>query len=275
LEDALSGTFFVVATPIGNLGDITFRAVETLKAVDLVVCEDTRVARRLLSHFGIQKRTISNFSGNEEKRLEEILDLLLNEKNVALTSDAGSPGISDPGFLLVRACREKGIPVACIPGPSALGAALSVCGLPSTRVLFLGFPPRKSGERSGLLNSLAADPATLVFYESPLRVRAFLCEIQSRLPGRDVSVLRELTKKFETAYRNPNPEDLPERGEYVLVVGPPSQVRSGGAVPEDAEAQVSLLVGQGYSEKDAMREIARRAGARRRDIYQSIKRREP
>ena len=270
----MPGTLFVVATPIGNLQDITSRALETLTMADLVVCEDTRVARRLLSHFGLKKPTLSNFTGNEERRVAQVLESLAADRTVALTTDAGTPGISDPGYLLVRACQDAGFPVVGVPGASALAAALSVCGLPTNRVLFLGFPPRKAGERRNLLASLAQDPSTLVFYESPRRVRTFLAELQERLPGRPIIALREMTKVFESAYRNPKPLDLPERGEYVLVAGPAAQPsRGGGEVPEDAAQRIAFLVGRGLSEKDAMKEVAHQSGVSRRDIYQQVKRR--
>lgn len=255
---------------------MTLRALETLKTCDLVVCEDTRVARRLLSHFGLNKPTLSNFSGNEERRVAQVLEALGEGKQVALTTDAGTPCVSDPGYLLVRACRGAGFPAVAIPGTSALAAALSVCGLPSNRVLFLGFPSRRAGERRRLLESLTREPSTLVFYESPRRVRGFLAELRERLPDREVVALRELTKVFESAYGNPSPEDLPERGEYVLVAGPPKDepARTGG-VPQDAAHLVEQLVERGLTEKDAMKEVARQSGVSRRDIYQQIKRRGP
>lgn len=271
----LTGTLFVVATPIGNLGDITLRALDTLRGADVVACEDTRLARRLLSHFGIQKPTFSNFAGNEERRVAQLLETLREGRSVALTTDAGSPGVSDPGYILVRACREAGIPVVAIPGPSALSAALSICGLPASRVLFLGFPPRRAGERRTLLESLAGDPATLVFYESPRRVRGLVSEMREHLGNRPFVALRELTKAFERTYWNPLPEDLPERGEYVLVAGPPAREARGGAPPEDAAARVADLVSRGVPEKDALRSVARASGVSRRAIYQIVKRREP
>lgn len=272
----MPGQLSVVATPIGNLQDMTLRALETLKTCDLVVCEDTRVARRLLSHFGLNKPTLSNFSGNEERRVKQVLEALGEGKQVALTTDAGTPCVSDPGYLLVRACRDAGFPAVVVPGASALAAALSVCGLPSSRALFLGFPPRRAGARRSLLESLEKDPSTLVFYESPRRVRGFFAELRERLPHREVVALRELTKVFESAYRNPAPEDLPERGEYVLVAGPPEGAPAGdGEVPQDAARLVAHLVGRGLGEKDAMKEVARQSGVSRREIYQRIKRREP
>ncbi len=269
----MPGTLFVVATPIGNLQDISLRAMETLKSVDGVVCEDTRVARKLLSHFGISKPTISFFAGNEESRVQQIIGRLKEDKNLALTSDAGTPGISDPGYLLVRECRNASIPVIPIPGPSALAAGLSVCGLPTSRVLFLGFPPRKQGERRKLLDSLAKDPSTLVFYQSPRRIRTFLKEAAELLPGREIMVERELTKKFEAAYRNPSPEEIPERGEFVLILGPPRrEVRQ---LPTDTDLlrqEVDELASRGIPEKEALREVAHQYGLKKRDLYQMLKR---
>lgn len=271
----LTGTLFVVATPIGNLGDITFRALETLRGADFVACEDTRVARRLLSHFGIQKRTFSNFAGNEERRVAQVLEALREGRSVALTTDAGSPGISDPGYILVRACREAEIPVVAVPGPSALSAALSICGLPTSRVLFLGFSPRRAGERRTLLESLAGDPSTLVFYESPRRVRGLVSEMREILANRHLVALREITKKFESTYEDPKPDELPERGEYVVVAGPPAREARGGAPPDDAAARVADLVSKGMPEKDALKSVARASGVSRREIYQIVKRRAP
>jgi len=270
----LPGTLYVVATPIGNLRDITLRAVDTLKAVDGVVCEDTRVARKLLAHLGLSKPTRSCFSGNEAGRVDRLVSLILEGESLALTTDAGTPGISDPGYLLVRECRKAEIPVVPIPGPSALAAGLSVSGLPASRVLFLGFPPRRQGERTRLLESLFEDPSTLVFYESPRRVRKFLEEARRLLPGRETLVEREITKRFESTYSNPEPGDLPERGEFVLIFGPPR--RGAAPAPGDPEsllAEVEARASDGLPEKEALREVAKSHGLKRRDLYQMIKRR--
>ncbi len=265
------GTLYVVATPIGNLSDITLRALEVLKAVDRVYCEDTRHTRKLLTHFGISKPMTSYFTGNEGGRTGEVLSRLEGGESIALVSDAGTPGISDPGYLLVRACRERGIPVVPVPGPSALAAALSVAGIPADRVLFLGFPPRRKGERERLLGTLASDPSTLVFYEAPHRVRAFLREAAALLPGRECVVARELTKRFESVAPASSPEDVPEKGEFALLFGPPAPTRRAGPDEPGLSEEVEALVAAGHREKEAIREAARRRGMSRREAYSLLK----
>ncbi len=265
------GTLYVVATPIGNLKDVTYRALEILKSVDLILCEDTRVTLKLLRHYGIQKPLKSFFVGNENQQVEALCDRIEAGENVALVTDAGTPGISDPGYVLVRACHDRGIPVSPVPGVSAVSAALSVSGLPSQRVLFLGFPPRKSGERARFLKSLAEDPSTLVFYEAPHRIRAFLTEAAGTFPDRECVVGRELTKRFETVAFVSAPDMVPERGEFVVLFGPP--VRTADQVPDltDVSSRVTALVAEGLDEKEAMRRVARERGVPRREIYSKFK----
>jgi 16S rRNA (cytidine1402-2'-O)-methyltransferase len=265
------GTLYMVATPIGHLRDITLRALDTLKEVDLILCEDTRVTRTLTSRHGIQKPLQSFFAGNEERRLGPVLERLRGGESVALVTDAGTPGVSDPGYLLVRACREEGIPVVPIPGASALASALSVSGLPSQRVLFLGFPPRKAGERARFLATLREDPATLVFYEAPHRIRAFLKEALSALPGRECVAARELTKKFESVAPVTDPERVPERGEFVVMFGPPAEPERRALKPEDAAGHVRALVESGVEEKEALRQVAREMGVPKREVYNIVK----
>ena len=267
------GTLFIVGTPIGHLKDVTLRALEVLQSVDRIVCEDTRVTRRLTARYGIQKPLESFFAGNEEHRVDAVVARLQAGENVALVTDAGTPAVSDPGYLLVRACREEGIPVVPVPGPSALATALSVSGLPSDRVLFLGFPPRRKGERRRLLQGLAGEPSTLVFYESPRRVRAFLEEALLLLPGRECVACRELTKVFETVGPVRSPEDVEERGEFVLLFAPPEA----RAVAPGVDRQVPLeeryaqILAEGVPAKEALRQLARERGLSRRDVYRDIK----
>lgn len=192
-----TGTLFVVATPLGNLDDLTFRAVKCLKEVDLIACEDTRRTTKLLNHLGIRKPLISCFEHNELARLDELLGRIGRGANVALVSDAGTPTISDPGFALVRAAHERGIKVSPIPGPSALVAALSVSGLPTDAFLFAGFLPRTSGARRTRLQALRALPATLIFYESPHRVVESLVDMIAILGDRRAFLCREVTKVHE------------------------------------------------------------------------------
>ncbi len=188
---------FLVATPIGNLEDLTHRAERVLKEADAVAAEDTRHTGRLLARLGIKAKLISFHEQNEEKRLPEILDLLKEGKNIALVSDAGTPGVSDPGFVLVRACHQNEIPVYAVPGPSAVLAALTTSGLPTNRFLFEGFLPKKPGKRRKRLEALRELDATLIFFESPYRLARFLNELREVLGDRQAAVARELTKKFE------------------------------------------------------------------------------
>lgn len=266
-----AGTLFVVATPIGNLRDITLRALDTLKAVDGVVCEDTRHTRKLLAHFGIDVKLESHFAGNEARRVPALVDAIQGGRSIALVTDAGTPAVSDPGYLLVRACREAGLAVVPIPGASALATALSVSGLPSTTVKFLGFAPRREGERKNLFASLAAEEATLVFYESPHRVRAFLTEARMGLPGRACLVAREMTKAFESFYRDPEPEALPEKGEFVLLFGPREAIPAPPAEPREIRERVKALVASGIPEREALKQTAKEFGVPRRAIYAVVK----
>jgi 16S rRNA (cytidine1402-2'-O)-methyltransferase len=241
----------VVGTPIGNLKDLTFRALEALRDSDLVLCEDTRVTRKLLEHYGLRKPLKSFFVGNETARMEEALEALRSGSRVALVTDAGTPGISDPGYLLVRACREN--------------------GLPAQRVLFLGFPPRKSGERKKLLEELSRDPSTLVFYEAPHRIHAFLREASTALQGRECIACREMTKIYEEFSAVTDPESVKERGEFVVLFGPPKD-KAGAAVSLDGvQADVEALVASGVEEKEALRRVARAKGVSRREIYGILK----
>ncbi|HLG93336.1 MAG TPA: 16S rRNA (cytidine(1402)-2'-O)-methyltransferase [candidate division Zixibacteria bacterium] len=215
---------FLVATPIGNLEDLSPRAERILKEADAVAAEDTRHTGQLLARFGIKAKLISFHEQNEEKRLPEILELLKEGKKIALVSDAGTPGISDPGFVLVRACHRNEFPVYAVPGPSAVLAALVTSGLPTNRFLFEGFLPKKPGKRRKRLEYLQELDATLVFFESPYRLAKFLEELKEALGDRQAAVARELTKKFEET-RTGNLSALaeyysahPPKGEITVVV---------------------------------------------------------
>lgn len=215
---------YLVSTPIGNLGDISQRALDTLNQVDYVVSEDTRKTGMLLKHFGISKRQISFREDNEERALSRLLDLLKEGHSLALVTDAGTPAISDPGYLLVRRVIEAGIPLTVIPGPTALIAALVLSGLPVHSFTFRGFPPRKSGARQRFLALDQDSPHTLIFYESPYRLRAFLADALQVFGNRPAAVANDLTKMFETVYRGTLAELIevfkkePIRGEYVVVI---------------------------------------------------------
>ena len=218
-------TLYLVATPIGNLEDITLRALRTLKECDVVAAEDTRRTGQLLRHFGISKPLLSYFQFNEAKRSEEILERLGRGEKIALVTDAGTPGISDPGERVVRAAVATGFRVEPVPGPSALVPALTASGLSTSEFHFVGFLPHKSGARRRKLESLRNIEGTLVFYESPYRVEKLLNELQEVFPERQVVLARELTKKFEEFLRG-TPVELLEilrrrsiKGEFVVMVG--------------------------------------------------------
>lgn len=226
---------YLVSTPIGNLGDISQRALDTLRTVDYVVSEDTRKTGMLLKRFEIKKPQISFREDNEERALPKLLALLDEGKSIALVTDAGTPGISDPGFLLVRSVLKAGIPLTTIPGPTALIPALILSGLPVHSFTFRGFPPRKSGARRRFMALDAASPHTLIFYESPYRLQAFLDDALAVYGDRRIAVANDLTKMFETMYRGRLSELIerfksePIRGEYVIVIeGMPEKVNSSG-----------------------------------------------
>jgi 16S rRNA (cytidine1402-2'-O)-methyltransferase len=220
------GTLYLVATPIGNLEDITFRALRVLRECSVVAAEDTRHTGQLLTHFGLRKQMVSYFRFNEARRGAEILDRLRCGETVALVTDAGTPGISDPGERIVAEVLAAGLRVESIPGACALVTGLTASGLPTESFHFAGFLPHKSGQRARRLTELGAIPGTLVLYESPFRVERLLGELQRILPGRRVVLARELTKKFEEWLRG-TPEELlaewsrrPRKGEFVVMIGP-------------------------------------------------------
>ena len=219
-------TLYLVATPIGNLEDITLRALRTLKECDLVAAEDTRRTGQLLRHFGISKPLLSYFMFNEARRSEQILERLGRGEKIALVTDAGSPGISDPGERVVKAAIAAGFRVEPVPGPSALVAALTASGLPTDQFYFMGFLPHKSGQRRRTLEPLTTLQATLVLYESPYRIEKLLVELNELFGEREVVLARELTKKFEQFLRG-KPLELLElmkqrtiKGEFVVLVSP-------------------------------------------------------
>ncbi len=217
------GNLYIVATPIGNLGDLTFRAKEILDSVDLVACEDTRHTGILLKHYEIKKPTLSFHSHSGQAKVEKVMDYLEKGKNVALVSDAGTPGISDPGYNLVQAALESGVKVVPIPGASAVITALCASGLPTDKYLYLGFLPVKKG-RQTIFKKIAASEHTVVFYESPHRLIKTLTQLKEHLPPTaKVAVAKELTKIYETYYRGTLEEALKMipanvKGEYVVMV---------------------------------------------------------
>ncbi|MEM5775802.1 MAG: 16S rRNA (cytidine(1402)-2'-O)-methyltransferase [Anaerolineaceae bacterium] len=231
---------YVVATPIGNMGDITLRALETLKAADYVVSEDTRKTGMFLKHFDIKKPQISFHEYNEDRQVARIMDLLNEGKHIALVSDAGMPGISDPGYLLVRAAIEGGIPLTVLPGPTAVIMAAVLSGLPVHSFTFRGFPPRKTTGRRRFLQVDEHSPHTLVFYESPYRLKVFLEDALFVYGDRQAAVANDLTKMFETVLRGSLSELIQQvtatepRGEYCVVISGLRDARR--SAPEDEEA---------------------------------------
>ena len=220
------GTLYLVATPIGNLEDITLRALRVLKECDVVAAEDTRRTGQLLKHFGIAKPLLSYFQFNEARRSEEIIERLRRGEKIALATDAGSPGISDPGERVVKAALAAGFRVESVPGACALVAALTASGLPAEEFHFIGFLPHKSGQRRNKLESLKETSGTLVLYESPYRIEKLLGELKEVFPERQIVLARELTKKFEEFLRG-KPAELLElakkrslKGEFVVLVAP-------------------------------------------------------
>jgi 16S rRNA (cytidine1402-2'-O)-methyltransferase len=267
----LSPGLYVVATPIGNLGDMSLRALQTLAAADLIACEDTRVTRILTDRYGISTRLTAYHDHNAERQRPKILAALADGRSVALVSDAGTPLVSDPGYRLVNAAIAAGHAVVPVPGASAVLAALVASGLPSDSFLFAGFLPPKTAARKKRLAALAATPATLIFFESPQRLSASLADMADVLGGgRSCVVARELTKTFETVRRDSLAalaEQLasgpPPKGEIVVLVGPPEET-----VPaaEDVDALLVELL-QDHPVSEAAAEAAARTGLPRRDLY--------
>lgn len=271
--DRLDAMIILAATPIGNLGDASRRLVEVLSAATVVAAEDTRVAQRLLAGLGVENRPrlIALHDHNERERAAELVELA-RDQDVVLLSDAGMPTVSDPGFHLVEAAAAAGVGVTALPGPSAVLTALAVSGLPTDRFTFEGFLPRKQGERLSTLRAVAAEPRTMVFFESPNRLAASLTDIATALGAdRRVVVCRELTKLYEEVRRGTAAELAAwaaegVRGEIVVVVaGAPARA----ADPETAVQQVLALVAAGSRLKEAAAEVAEATGLGKRDLYQA------
>jgi 16S rRNA (cytidine1402-2'-O)-methyltransferase len=267
----MSGRLYVVGTPIGNLEDITYRAVRVLREAGRIACEDTRQTRKLLEHYGIQTPTISYHEHNEAERAAELVELLQGGETIALVSDAGVPLISDPGYRLVYAAIEAGIPVEPIPGPSAALAALSASGLPTDAFHFGGFLPAKPGQRMHALEHLAEEQATLIFFEAPHRILETLEAVEQVLGPRPVVVARELTKLHEEFLRG-TPAEVRNRllandaikGEITLLIGKASEPPSDNTPLDEA---VDALVRNGTARMDAIKQVARKRGLSKREVY--------
>ncbi len=262
----MSGTLYIVSTPIGNLEDITLRAVRILREASLIACEDTRHTRRLLDHLGISKPTVSYHEHNESARAAELIERLSSGETIALVSDAGTPLVSDPGYRVVRAAIDAGIPVVPIPGASASLAALAASGLPTDSFRFCGFLPAKTTQRRKTLESLAGEDCTLIFYEAPHRVLDALDDIEAVMGNRPVVAARELTKLHEEFLRGTAAEvksKLKPLGEIVLLIG------KGEPIADDTpiEEAVRALEQQGISRMDAIKQIAKQRGLSKREVY--------
>lgn len=272
----MDGTLYVVATPIGNLDDLTFRAKRVLEESDIIACEDTRHARILLAHYGITTPVLSYHEHNERGRAAELVQRLRRGEDVALISDAGTPALSDPGFPLIREALLAGITVVAVPGPSAALAALTVAGLPTDRFVFLGFLPRRSGERRRALDAVRVLPWTLVIYEAPLRVTAVLHDLLAVLGDRRLALARELTKRFEEVFRGTLSDALahlkahPPRGEFTLVVEGASRASPVAPHPGDPTALMRELLRGGRSPKEAVADVVRASGLARREVYRLL-----
>ncbi|MEW6719564.1 MAG: 16S rRNA (cytidine(1402)-2'-O)-methyltransferase [Thermodesulfobacteriota bacterium] len=274
-----AGTLYIVATPLGNLEDVTHRALRVLREVPLIACEDTRRTVKLLNRYGIRTPMTSFHDFNKLQAGPGLLKRLREGQSVALVSDAGTPGISDPGYELVRDAVAEGLPVEVVPGPSALVSALVVSGLPTDRFAFEGFLPNRQVRRRKALAAMSGDPRTLIFYESPQRIAAFLADAAEALGPRRACVVRELTKVHEEVLRGTLPELRAELSGRESVPGEITVVIAGapkGAGPSVEEAVDEALDEEGAasaSSRDLAREIAERTGLSKKEVYEEILRR--
>ena len=273
----MPGKLLLCGTPIGNLDDMSPRAVRALESADVLACEDTRRTRKLLSHFGIHAQELIVYNeSNERRRAKELVERVARGATVVLVSDAGMPGLSDPGYRLVRACVEQDLEVGVVPGPTASVSALAVSGLPPGRFVFEGFLPRKPGDRRRRIAELVAERRTLVFFESPHRIQETLRDLLSELGDRPSAVARELTKMHEEIRRGSLSElskwsdETPPRGEFVIVVGGAIHDDKVEAPPEELARRARALMAEGVERKDALVQVARETGARRREVFDAL-----
>ena len=273
----MPGRLFVVSTPIGNLEDITLRAVRVLSEVDLIACEDTRHTRKLLNHYGIKTRTVSYHEHNERERAAELVTELRNGSEIALVSDAGTPGVSDPGFRLVQLAIEAGVTVVTVPGPTAFVAALAASGLPTDEFLFVGFLPPRSSARRSTLERLAAVPATVIFYEAPHRIVQTLKDTRDVFGERTAVVARELTKIHEEFLRGTLSElmehfDTPNaaRGELVVMVDRTPIVEPDEKSSESVASLVAAFEKEGLNSRAALKQAARKLRISRDEAYRKL-----
>lgn len=270
-------TLYLVPTPIGNLSDISDRCRETLQSVDFIAAEDTRVTLRLLNHMGIKKPLVSYYEHNKEVSGPKIVERLLAGESCALVTDAGSPAISDPGEDLVRLCAKAGVTVTAIPGPCAAITALSISALPTGRFTFEGFLSTAKKSRFAHLDSLRAEQRTMIFYEAPHKLTGTLADLRQVFGGtRRICLCRELTKLHEEALRMTLDEAVAyyesqvPRGEYVLIVEGAREAAEPAVTQDDAVARVQALITQGYSKKDAVRQVAAETGFPKNALYDAV-----
>jgi 16S rRNA (cytidine1402-2'-O)-methyltransferase len=268
----MAGAVYLVATPIGNLEDITLRALRILREADVIACEDTRHTRKLLTHFEIRKPLVSYHEHNEERRAAELAERARQGEKIAIVSDAGMPGISDPGFRVVRAALAAGVEVVSVPGPVAAVTALAASGLPTDSFLFLGFLPAKGNQRRKALESLTGEEATLVFYEGPHRIAATLDDVLNTLGDRPAVLAREMTKLHEEYLRGTVSEILKElrsrgaiKGEMTVLIG--KGEAAGKPQTPLAERVAELIENAGLPRMDANKQAARERGLSKREAY--------
>jgi 16S rRNA (cytidine1402-2'-O)-methyltransferase len=273
----MRGKLILCGTPIGNLEDLSPRAIRVMSEADVIACEDTRRTRKLLTHAGVRPRDLVSYhEGNERRRSGDLVTRISGGEVVVLVSDAGMPGLSDPGYRLVRACVNGGLDVEVVPGPSAAVSALAVSGLPPARFAFEGFLPRKPGDRRKRIEAIKDDTRTLVFYESPHRVEAALADLVEILGDRPACLARELTKLYEEVRRGSLSEVLesvrrePPRGEIVIVVGGAIHEHRPAVEPGELATRARALMDSGMERRAAMSEVARAAGVSKRDVFDAL-----
>jgi 16S rRNA (cytidine1402-2'-O)-methyltransferase len=267
----MKGILYIVSTPIGNLEDITLRALHVLKSVDVIAVEDTRHSLKLLNHYGISKPLISYWKEKERTRSDKIIERLLSGQSVALISDAGTPGISDPGTVLIKRAIQETIHIVSIPGPTAFIAALSVSGLTTDEFTFIGFLPSKQTQRLNALKSLMLESRTLVFFEAPHRILRTLMDMNDTFAERHIVVAKEITKIHEEVLRGSIPEVLSTlqkatiAGEYIIIVEGRSDKKR--QIDDDVLMEVAVLMKKGLGRKEAVKKTAKAYGLRTKDLY--------
>jgi 16S rRNA (cytidine1402-2'-O)-methyltransferase len=273
----MTGRLVLCATPIGNLEDVSLRLLRTLREADIVACEDPRRTKKLLSHHGVAVRSLLVYNdGNERSRAPELVDRIRAGSTVALVSDAGMPGLSDPGYHLVRGCAEADLSIEVVPGPSSIVSALALSGLPPARFVFEGFLPRKEGERRRRIQGLVSEQRTLVFFVPPHRAVATLEDLLEGLGDRPAALARELTKLHEEVIRGPLSELLlrlqakSPRGELVLVLGGAVGEHRPEPSPEELAARARALMDAGTERKQALSQVARELGVARRRVFDAL-----